>query len=116
MPRQRRDGNPSRTVNKRKLTPLYVAKVRPEARSFLVWDTVHRGLALSVRKSGRKGWKVVYSFHGRVRWYHIADAAAIGLAEARQLAAEVMFEVAKGNDPQATKRANRGAETFAEMH
>jgi hypothetical protein len=38
--------------NKRKLTPLLVQRLRPQARAYLVWDTVQRGLALRVEPSG----------------------------------------------------------------
>jgi len=38
--------------NKRKLTPLLVQRLRPQARAYLVWDTVQRGLALRVSRAG----------------------------------------------------------------
>src|SRR5262249_47454141 len=53
--------------------------------------------------------------HGRPRWLHLGKANAIGLREARQLAAEVMLAVAKGQDPAADKRAARTQGTFAEL-
>jgi hypothetical protein len=62
-----------------------------------------------------RAWKVIYSRHGRPRWLHLGDAGAIGLADARTLAAEAMLAVAKGKDPAAEKRAERGAGTFAEL-
>ena len=33
---------PKRPPNKCKLTPLFVAKVKPQEHAFLVWDTVQR--------------------------------------------------------------------------
>ena len=44
------------------------------------------GLALSVRPTGKKAWKVIYRFHGRPRWLHLGDVRSIGLADARRLA------------------------------
>ncbi len=73
------------------------------------------GLVIRVQPSGSKAWKVIYSRHGRPRWFHIGDANAIGLADARTLAAEVILQVAKGKDPAAARRAERGAGTFAEF-
>jgi hypothetical protein len=37
-----------RPLNKRKLSPLDGTRLRPRARTFLVWDTLERGLALQV--------------------------------------------------------------------
>jgi integrase len=107
---------PKRAARKRQLTELFVKKVKPEKGAFLVWDTKQHGLALQVQPTGARAWKAIYSFHGRPRWLHLGSAAAIGLSDARLLAAEAMLAVAKGKDPAAEKRAERGAGTFAELH
>ncbi len=78
----------------------------------MVWDSHQRGLAVVVQPTGHKAWKCVYPFHGRPRWYHIGNAAAIDLADARKLASRVMFKVAEGNDPAAERKAERGKGTF----
>jgi hypothetical protein len=64
-------------------------------RPFLFWDTKQAGLALQVRPKGYRAFKVIYSFHNRVRWLHLADATAIGLEDARNLARKVMNQVAE---------------------
>jgi integrase len=106
---------PKRAALKRRLTELSVRKLKPKADAFVVWDTLQRGLAIRVQPTGARAWKVIYSRHGRPRWLHIGDVAAIGLADARTLAAEAMLAVARGKDPAAEKRAERGAGTFAEL-
>ena len=106
---------PKRAPLKRRLTELYVRKLKPKAQPFLVWDTLQRGLAIRVQPTGARAWKCIYSHHGRPRWLHLGDAGAIGLADARTLAAEAMLAVARGKDPAAEKRAERGAGTFAEL-
>jgi integrase len=106
---------PKRTARKRQLTELYVQKLKGEAHAFLVWDVKQHGLALQVQPTGAKAWKAIYSRHGRPRWLHLGKASAIGLADARMFAAEVMLAVAKGGDPAAEKKAERGAGTFAEL-
>src|SRR6516165_7838055 len=106
---------PKAAARKRTLTELYVKKAKPQAKRFLVWDTKQHGLALVVEPTGARSWKAIYSFHGRPRWLNIGKAAAIGLADARTLAAEAMLAVAKGKDPAAEKKAERGAGTFAEL-
>jgi integrase len=70
---------------------------------------------MRVQPTGARAWKCIYSYHGRPRWLHLGDANAIGLADARTLAAEAMLAVARGKDPAAEKRAERGAGTFAEL-
>jgi integrase len=115
MPRPRRDGSPAQAPNKHKLSDIFLKKLKPGPRSFAVWDSHQRGLAVVVQPTGHKAWKAVYPFHGRPRWYHIGNVAAIGLADARKLAARVMFQVAEGKDPAAEKRAERGKGTFEEL-
>ena len=106
---------PRRAARKRQLTELYVRKLKPESRPFLVWDAKQHGLALQQQPTGTKVWKAIYSYHGRPRWLTIGKASAIGLADARTLAAEAMLAVARGKDPAAEKKAERGAGTFAEL-
>jgi integrase len=106
---------PKHAARKRQLTELYVRKLKPESRPFLVWDAKQHGLALQQQPTGTKVWKAIYSYHGRPRWLTIGKASAIGLADARTLAAEAMLAVARGKDPAAEKKAERGAGTFAEL-
>jgi hypothetical protein len=104
-----------RAPRKQRLQELTIKKARPEAKTYLIWDSKQAHLALQVQPTGSKAFKVIYSRHGRPRWYHIGDASVIGLADARTLAAEAMLAVARGKDPAAEKKAERGAGTFAEL-
>ena len=113
--RPRRDGTPARPVNKRKLTDLFVTSWKAPDRPELIWDARQPGLALSVRPSGKRTWKVIYRFHGRPVWLHLGDARSIGLADARRLAARIMLEVAEGKDPAAERKRVREAGTFADL-
>ena len=115
MPRPRRDGTPAAAPTKRKLNDLIIKKLVPQDRPFLVWDSYQRGLAVSVQPTGHKTWKVIYPFGGRPRWYSLGSADAIGLADARKLAARVMFQVAEGKDPAAERKADRSKGTFEEL-
>jgi hypothetical protein len=94
---------------------LAVAKLKPAAKPYLIWDTYQRGLALLIQPSGYRSYKLIYRYHNRPRWLTIGAADAIGLADARQMAAKLMLQVLEGKDPQAEKRAERGAGTFAEL-
>jgi integrase len=106
---------PRTKPNKMKLTPLSVKNLKPKDRAYLVWDTTQHGLAIRVEPTGHKAWKVIYRHHGRPRWFTIDATNAIGLAEARSLAADIMYKVSQGKDPQAEKRAGRIAGTFEEV-
>jgi integrase len=112
MSRPRKDGKPATGPNKRNLTELFVKKVKPETSPFNVWDEKERGLVLRVQPTGHRAFKVVYSFRGRPRWYHVGD---IGLSDARRIAAKVRLAVAEGKDPVADRQAERGAGSFAEL-
>jgi integrase len=111
-PLQRR---PKRAPHKIRLRELSVKKARRKAEPYLVWDSVQRGLALRVYPSGTKSWVVVYSRAGRPRWLGLGNAADLGLADARLMAAEAMLAAAKGKDPAAEKRAERSKGTFEEL-
>jgi integrase len=76
-----------------------------------VWDTLQRGLALQVQPSGYRAFKFIYQHSCRSRWYHIGAADAIGLADARKKAAELMLEVLNGKDPAAERRARHQSTT-----
>jgi integrase len=107
---------PKRPAHKRRFTEFFVRKLKPKTAAYVVWDTHQHGLAIRVQPTGAKAWKVIYSRHGRPRWLHLGSANAIGLADARRLAAEAMLAVAKGTDPAAEKKAECGAGTFADLH
>ena len=70
-----------------------------------------RGLAVTVQpKSGKKTFTAIYFVSGFPRWYHIGAADAIGLADARKIAAGIMSRAATGEDPggAAEGRAEQG--------
>ena len=107
---------PKRVINKRRLSALFVQKVRPQAHTFSVWDTDQKGLAVQVQPSGYRAFKVIYRHRHRSRWFHIGDAKAIGLADARTKAAELMLAVVRdGKDPAAEKRIGREFTTFGAL-
>ncbi|MFL6839527.1 MAG: Arm DNA-binding domain-containing protein [Bradyrhizobium sp.] len=115
------DGNPSiekrhaAPPNKHRLNDRFVGDLLPRTGPYLVWDTVQHGLAAQVQPTGHKSFKVIYSRHGRSRWYHLANATAIKVAEARKLAGKIMVEVADGKDPAANRKASRHAGTFEDL-
>ena len=113
--RKRRDGTPTTPANRRKLTPLFVLRAKPESRTYCVWDLVQKGLVLRVQKSGFRSYRVCYRFHRSPRWLTIGDARAITLSDARRFTAEKMYAAACGRDPAAERKAERSAGTFREL-
>jgi len=112
LARPRKDGSAPREPNRRGLTGLFVRKVKAESAPFNVWDEKERGLVLRVHPTGRRAFKVVYSRHGRPRWYHVGE---VGLSDARRIAARIKLAIAEGKDPAADRKAERAAGTFAEL-
>jgi integrase len=106
-----------RRPNHRKLTELLVKRVTAQDTALNVWDTYQRGLVLRVQPKPSKvrAFKAVYRHAGRPRWFHIGDARAVGLADARVICQRVMLAAAEGKDPAAERRAERGAGTFADL-
>jgi integrase len=115
MPRPKKDGSPAAAPDKRKLSEVYLQRVKPKDHAFCTWDTDKPGLAMLVQPSGTKSFKFVYRLRGRPCWYHIGNAATIGLADARKLVIELAYRVSKGEDIIATRKAERDAGSFAEL-
>ena len=101
--------------SRRRLNDRFVKTVRPEAKRKLHWDTIQQGLALCVEPTGHKSYKLIYTFHGRPRWYTIGKTSHIDLRGARKIARDKMADVTKGIDVQAEKMAGRRAGTFEEL-
>src|SRR6266478_2231784 len=91
--------------NKHRLNDRLVSDLQPRSKAFLVWDTVQLGLVVQVQPTGHRSFIVVYNRHGRTRRYHLSNALAIRVAEARKLANAVMYQVARGKDPAAERKA-----------
>ena len=115
MPRPRSDGTAARQANRRKLTDLFVSTRKSGERDELIWDLKQPGLALCVRTTGKRTWKVIYRHAGQPRWLHLGDVRSLGLADARRLAAHIMLDVIEGKDPAAERKAARDSGTFADL-
>ena len=116
MPRPKRDGTPARPPSRRKLTDAFVQEAGKRGdRAHAVWETHQRGLCVVTQTTGFKSWKCVYSHRLGPRWYHIGAVAAIGLADARKIAAGIMLRAAMGEDPVGDRQAERSRGTFAEL-
>ena len=101
--------------NKHRLNDRFIGDLQPKEKPFLIWDTIQRGLVVQVQPSGTRSFKVIYTRRGVSRWYYLASANAIDVAQARTLANAVMYEVAQGKDPAAERKASRSTGTFEDV-
>ena len=80
------------------------------------WDDRLEGFALRVSPhSDRKTFIVRYTLNGRRRRVTLGAYPALSLADARDRARDLLGAVARGEDPQSKKKAERRAMTFSEL-
>jgi integrase len=94
---------------RQKLTPAWVANVKPSGTNQIYWDTEQRGFGLLVLPSGERRYVVQYRAFRRSR--RITFKPGLTLTEARKEAKAVLGAVAKGGDPMAERRRQEGAAT-----
>jgi integrase len=76
----------------------------------LVFDDVQRGLAVRVTTNGGRTYLCQYSLHGQKWRVPLGSCGALSLAAARDAAAAVMGDVAKGRNPAAERKDAAKAE------
>jgi integrase len=91
------------------LTKETAAAAKPTAARYELRDKKVPGLRLIVQTSGVRTWALRYKVpKGRARRYTIGQLSdALGLDEARRIAAKVKLDVVKGVDPAAERREAR---------
>lgn len=76
----------------------------------LIFDDEQRGLAVRVTASGGRTYLCQYTLHGHKWRVPLGACSAVPLAKAREAAAVVMGDVAKGRNPAAERREAAAAE------
>jgi AcrR family transcriptional regulator len=92
------------------LTKHLADAFQPEARVAFVWDNLISGFGLKVTPKGRKIFVLQYRLGGRnaaTQRYTIGRYGDITVAQARQLARELRFDLARKLDPRLRKSAPR---------
>jgi integrase len=84
----------------KRLTDLAIRNIKPGPTRQEIPD--HGGLYIVIQPSGRRGFCVRYRFNGVPK--KLTLPKGITLAQARKLAADATFEVARNNDPAETKK------------
>jgi integrase len=95
------------------LTDFAVTKARPKASGYEISDGGQRGLRLAVQPSGAKSWIVRYRHPATGKSRKLTLQPGLGLAQARKLAADAMFQVAQRVDPIDGRRAEKQAAAAA---
>jgi len=89
-------------TQRKSLTDSNVADLEVREKKYEVRDTRLPGLRVRIEVSGRKTFYFVYSILGRVRWYRIGPGE-MGAAAARQVAKELIGDVARGRSASGTQ-------------
>ncbi len=95
-----------------KLTERKIEKLAAEhgRKDRLVFDDAQRGLAVRVTASGGRTYLCQYTLHGHKWRVPLGACSAVALAKAREAAAAVMGDVAKGRNPAAERKDAAAAE------
>jgi integrase len=95
------------------LTDFAVTKAKPKSEGYEISDGGQRGLRLAVYPSGIKSWVIRYRHPITRISRKLTLPPGLGLAAARKLAAEAMYQVAQGIDPIVARRDERQAKIAA---
>jgi integrase len=94
-------------LTERKIETLAVEHGRKDR---LVFDDAQRGLAVRVTASGGRTYLCQYTLHGHKWRVPLGTCSAVSLSKAREAAAVIMGDVAKGRNPAAERKDAAAAE------
>jgi integrase len=94
-------------LTERKIERLTVERGRKDR---LVFDDAQRGLAVRVTASGGRTYLCQYTLHGHKWRVPLGACSALALSKAREAAAAIMGDVAKGRNPAAERKDAAAAE------
>jgi integrase len=89
----------------RGLTDLAIRNLKPGGKRREIPDPGQRGLYVQLQPSGARGFAVRYRLHGKP--CKLTLPGGVTLAQARKLAGDVLYDVARGVDPAEHRRAQR---------
>lgn len=99
----------------RQLTARRLAALKAGPRQYDVLDGTVPGLMLRVNLDGSKRWTLRYRHGRRQRRMVLGRFPGVGLSKAREKARRELAKVDDGQDPAASKRERREADTFADL-
>ncbi|MGB8518509.1 MAG: integrase family protein, partial [Gallionella sp.] len=81
------------------LTDTKIKQATPSAKPTRIFDGKVTGLHLLIQPSGSKLWRLKYKFGGKEKRIAIGQYPTVSLAEVRETAAKLLFQVRQGFDP-----------------
>jgi integrase len=99
-----------------RLTKKLLDGLKPKSRDVFAWDSEIRGLGVRLKPSGTKTFFVQYRNKvNRTRRLVIGQYGVLTVELARELARERLFNVMKGADPSAERKAARNAYSVKDL-
>jgi hypothetical protein len=98
------------STGSRRLTEAGIQRIKaPASGRLAIADAVVPGLWLRITAKDARSWSVMYRVPGRpaAQRVTIGKWPSVGVADARQLAREVLLQIERGEDPAAKKRERR---------
>ena len=90
-----------------KLTDLQVKSLKPKSKPYKVTDGSFKGLFVDVAITGKKVFRLNYSFEGKPKQIKLCPYPEFSLADAREMALAARKQIANGIDPAAAKKAEK---------
>jgi integrase len=97
------------------LTKSVIEALEVRETLYRVPDAQVRGLFIQVTPGGVLSWVLRFRVHGHEKTHKVGRWPELTVALARKLALEIQAKISQGEDPAATRRAEREAETVAEL-
>lgn len=99
-----------------RLTKATVEQLEPRAKKWVAWDDKVAGLGVCVYPAGNKSWLLDYRTKERTqRRQTLGRADVLHPDTARQMAREILVQVAKGSDPMLEQRVKLAEPTVADL-
>jgi len=101
--------------DKQPLTDLFLRKLKSGEDRIEVWDAKLPGFGVRVSPAGTKSFVLLYRFRGTPRRLTLGRYPVLGLGEARDLAKEVLHQVARRVDPKQEKEEVAATHVFEDV-
>lgn len=98
-------------MSSQNLTALKIDSLKPATTRQEIADAKQAGLYLVLQPSGRRTFAIRYRFNGKP--IKLTLPAGVSLADARKLAADAMYDLAKGIDPRAKRSEKQNGDAAA---
>ena len=93
------------------ITDVAIRQLKPTSGAQIeLWDGMIKGFGVRVSPEGTKAFVLLYRHARKSRRLTIGRYPGLGLAQARQLAAQALTQLAAGTDPQEARQQRRMAE------